>query len=119
MLTSDLREMAYQYVDNRISMQDLEEWLVPNLPMFLASPESDDADIVSAIELGLADVSNRTRTQAEFRQDLKNALDEHREVMLTPMIESNVTGSVNPIRVETKMFSLGISMRASLIREVA
>jgi hypothetical protein len=118
MLSSEFREIANRYIDNQISLNELEEWLVPNLPDYLVSPQSDDADIASVIELGLADVSLGNRTQDEFRNDLKIALYEHTEAILWPMSKSVETGVVNQFQLRNAVFGLQRSVTTVVIREL-
>ncbi len=102
MLTSELREKSYEYIDHVISLVEFEEWLVPCLPTYLASPDSEDADVVSTIELGFADVSNETRTEDEFRSDLKNVMNEHIAPRLIGVPTAFQTGSstqTNPVNM--------------------
>src|SRR3972149_5242112 len=77
MLSSDLRDKVLQFVESSINMGQLEEWLVPRLSFFLRTPDTVDADVVAAIELGLAEVSSGIKTKDEFRDYLKNVLREN------------------------------------------
>ena len=54
MLSSDLRDKVLQFVETSITTSQLEEWLVPRLPLFLRTPDTVDANVVAAIELGQA-----------------------------------------------------------------
>ncbi len=74
MISSELRIMVLQYINSEISFEQLEEWIVPRLPVFLSDPNSVDADIVSAIELGLAEISDGLRNEEEFRELLNDEL---------------------------------------------
>ena len=77
MLSSELSNKILEFVESSITMSQLEEWLVPRLPFFLRTPNSADADVVSAVELGLAEVSSRIRTNEEFRNYLRHVLRQH------------------------------------------
>jgi len=107
MLSSDLRDKALQFVETSITLSQLEEWLVPRLPFFLRTPDSVDANVVAAIELGLAEVSSGIRTQDEFRDYLKDVLRENSAISafypadLSQRIES---GSAN--RTENVGYSI-------------
>ena len=107
MLSSDLRDKVLQFVEASITMSQIEEWLVPRLPFFLRNPDTVDADVVAAIELGLAEVSSGIRTKDDFRDYLKNVLRENSAISafypinLTQRIES---GSAN--RTENVGYSI-------------
>jgi len=77
MISLELRNKVYQFVDGAISATQLEEWMVARLRLFLESVESADADVVAAIELGLAEMSDGIRTEAQLRQFMKQVLREH------------------------------------------
>jgi len=77
MISFELRDRVYQFVDGEISAAQLEEWMVPRLRLLLESVESADADVVAAIELGLAEMSDGIRTEAQFRDLMKQVLREH------------------------------------------
>lgn len=81
MLSSELRERVLQYVDSLMPMSGLEEWLVPRLPLYLEFPDTADADVAAAIELGMAEVSSGIRTQDELRSYLLDVLREHSAVV--------------------------------------
>lgn len=74
MLSAELRDKLRDFVESNIRISDLEEWLVPRLPFFLRFPNSTDADVVSAVELGLAHMANSITTKDEFRDYLKQLL---------------------------------------------
>jgi hypothetical protein len=84
MLSLELKDKVLQYVDSKISLEQLEDWLVPRLPIFLRTPETADADVVAAIELGLAEISNETKTELEFRSLLRKALQGQTAVLVYP-----------------------------------
>jgi hypothetical protein len=77
MLSYELEKMVLQYIRCEITIEQLEDWLVPRLPVFLRLPHSSDSDVVAAIELGLAEMSDEIRNEAEFREFLSDVLREH------------------------------------------
>jgi len=81
MISSELREKVLQYIETTISKEQLEEWLVPKLPTFLKYPESADADVVSAVELGLAEMGTGIRTEENFREFIKQVIQEQTVVL--------------------------------------
>ena len=78
MLSNELREKLLDFSEKAISIEQVEEWLVPRMPDFLQSPYSADSDVIAAFELGLAELDSGTRTEEEFRSLVKEALQEHR-----------------------------------------
>ena len=84
MLSFELKDKILQYADSKITLQDLEDWLVPRLPIFLKKPQTADADIVAVVELGLAEITNKIRTETEFRLILREVLQEHTSFLVYP-----------------------------------
>lgn len=76
MFSSELRNKIIEFAENKISITELEDWLVPNLPTLIASPTSIDTDVVSAIELGLAELNSGLRSQEELTNYLLEVLRE-------------------------------------------
>jgi hypothetical protein len=76
MISLELRDKLLQYINAETTLEQLEDWVVPRLPAFLKEPSSTDADIISAIELGLAEISDDIRTEDELRAYLNEALQE-------------------------------------------
>ena len=60
-------EKIYSYLEETISLRDLEDWLVPRLPLLFSLPKSSMTDLISTIELGLAEMSSGTLSEEEFR----------------------------------------------------
>ena len=115
MISSDLMDQITQYLNNQITINDLEDWLVPREPWLLRDPISDDADIVGVIELGLAEMGSGIRSEEEFRDFLRNSISapvipvwaEREELEL-----SIVTGSSNTVLpVEEKDIFFGTFTR--------
>lgn len=71
MISPDLMDQINLYLDNQITVSDLEDWLVPREPWLLRNPISDDANFVGVIELGLAEIGSDIRTEDEFRETLR------------------------------------------------
>lgn len=81
MISSELKDKVFQALDSSITVEQFEEWLVPRLPAFLASPNSADSNVVAAIELGLAEMSDNIRTRDEFLMLLKTAIQEEETIL--------------------------------------
>ena len=77
MLSTELRDTIQDFIEAKITLAQLEDWLVPRLPYYLRFPNSTDADVVSAVELGLAEISSRIRSKDEIREYLKQVLQEN------------------------------------------
>ena len=69
--TPDIFSKVSDYLEYRITLEELEDWLVRNLGLFLSPPSKeapDDAsELAGTIELGLAEMSKGHRTEEEFR----------------------------------------------------
>ncbi len=110
-----LRDTILDFVESRITAHDLEEWFVPRLPDLIKYPDSADADVISAIELGLTELDLNIRTREDFVEFLKQVLREHSVVITylraTPSTV-NQTGSSNET---SKQWPIGV-YSANIIR---
>ena len=84
MLSYDLREKVLAYAEGRITVEELEDWLVPRLPMYLTPEPSDDARLASVVELGLAELGDGLTTEGELRASLLARVCEERTVLFRP-----------------------------------
>jgi hypothetical protein len=91
MLSQDLKNKVQQYLSGETSIADLDEWTAERLRRYLSDPDSADADIVCAIEQGLAQMSDKIMTEAEFRELLSEALALYALILAPPA--STSTGS--------------------------
>lgn len=62
------------YLERRITLWDLESWLVPRLPIYLAIPESAVGQLVGTIELCLAELQVGLRSERSVRALLRGRL---------------------------------------------
>ena len=77
MISSDLYEIVRQYLESSISIQQLEDWIVPRLPDLLSDPDSEDSELVATIELGFAELNNDNIDEDEFKSWLDEELNNH------------------------------------------
>lgn len=72
MLTPELLNIVDAYLERNISLEQLEEWLVPRLPFFFKPPYSSASELATEIEMGLAEIGDKTLTEKEFRTSLRD-----------------------------------------------
>lgn len=77
MISYELREIIYQFVESEITTEQLEDWLIPRLPVYVRWPETDDADLVASVELGLAELNAGILSEEDFRNVLSEELQEY------------------------------------------
>ena len=63
------------YIEHNLTLRQLESWLVPMLPTFVSSPDSEVALIAGRIELGLAEINAGIISERSFRRQLKKSID--------------------------------------------
>lgn len=91
MSSSELYEIIDHYLERKIALQELEDWLMPRLPFFFRLPYSSDTEFVAEIEMALAEMSDRTRTEEEFRTLLAHLLEQQRVVRASYPAQSQAT----------------------------
>lgn len=114
MLSYELREQVLDYINNRLDLENLEDWYVPRLRQFLEIPESADAEIVAALELAVTHLSNDLQTEDEIKDMLWNVLSKHSPVMHLDLTEPVPQLSTGELRIMTRTSSGGVSQPAKL-----
>jgi len=117
-ITSELYEKVIEYVNDEISVTQFENWLLPNLGQILALPDCPPRDLAADIQLGLAEMSNGDRSEAELK-DLIRELIEHSDIVIcepTPYSVSAGTTNPSPVIADGSIFGdAGISYEAVII----
>lgn len=72
----ELHSIVEQYLEGSISLADMEDWLVPRLPILFHLPpmEPEATDLAADIEVGLAELSSGELSEGEFRNILRNLI---------------------------------------------
>lgn len=76
-LTSEIFGKVFQYLDGKISLEDIEDWLVPHLYEFLTLPPCSASELAGVVELGLAELSIGQHSEHDFRAMLQEYIREH------------------------------------------
>lgn len=116
MIASELRERITQYVDNALSLEELEEWLIPRLPIYARESDSEDANAVATIELGLAELSEELFTEEQLREQLQALLNRMHSIKLPSpfedMIVTTSRSSNETLAVGSEGFRLEVNLTA-------
>ncbi|MFQ5433720.1 MAG: hypothetical protein ACE5FD_02485 [Anaerolineae bacterium] len=89
MLSLELRDVVIDFVENRKSIQELEDWYIPRLPFFLANPNSTDSELLSEIEVGLAEYHDGILNNDELRKGLQKAVKALSNIIRIVSIDSD------------------------------
>ena len=81
-LTSEIFRKVFQYLDSKIDVEDIEDWLVPHLYEFLTLPPCSASELAGVIELSLAEMSNGQCSEEDFRSLLKKYVLEHNTITI-------------------------------------
>ena len=77
-LTWQIYRLLHDYVEDLRSLEELEDWLVPRLDMFLLLPPGSAArELMAAVELGRDELSSGQVTEPELKRSLKELLSQH------------------------------------------
>lgn len=93
MISSVLRDKILEFVQKRISISDLEEWLVPQIPVLIADPDSAESDLVATIELGIAELEAGIRSSEDLIRFFEQVLSENNVISVN--LSKTVAGSSN------------------------
>lgn len=100
-LTSEIFRKVFQYLDGKINVEDIEDWLVPHLYELLTLPPCGASELAGVIELGLAEMSSGQRSEDDFHSQLKKYIREHSTISIDmrPPELVCVSGSANKIQI--------------------
>lgn len=76
--TDELYSKLSEYLEKRISLRDLESWLVPRLPVYLDAPSSPAGQLVGAVELLVTELHSGLRTERSVRVALRRCVSSQR-----------------------------------------
>lgn len=66
----DIFRITRDYLERRLSLDAVQEWLVPRLGIYLGDIGSTGADLAGVLELGFADVAAGEASEDELRNSL-------------------------------------------------
>ena len=70
-MSFELSSRLQDYLRRRATLQDMESWLVPRLPLYLDDPDSAAGQLAGAIELLLSELHAGLRTERSLRAALR------------------------------------------------
>jgi hypothetical protein len=76
-LVSNFYDQVLKYVNGQLSLEKFEHWLVGALDQLLSTPWQEVNELVNTIELNRAEMSQGHRTEAEFKEELRQFLETH------------------------------------------
>ena len=82
MISLQLKNIAYEYLESEIDLDELQSRLAPNMLTLISDPQSADADLVAEIQLGIAEISNSIISEGQFRNELRKELEKHTNAFL-------------------------------------
>lgn len=98
MITSELYNLVDGYVQKNITVEELEDWIAARFQLFFSSSPSAVSEFVAGIELGLAELSNGSRTEEEFRSMVSDLLRQVDAISITYPEERTTTVSASSNR---------------------
>jgi len=102
MLFADLMSVVYDYLDHALSLEQLEDWIVPRLPLVFEVADSPLAKLAGTIELGFAEIGEGLIDEEEFRNRLAALAQEQKSFTFfyfladAPIVETESSDSLLP-----------------------
>ncbi len=106
MYSLELREQIARYISSEISLEDLENWLVQNLPRLAVDPRSDDSSLAAAVDLCLVEYSAGLRTEESIKRYLSDALEEFKTVYIN-LNDASIISSSSLSKTEQYTVAVG------------
>ena len=95
-ITSELYKKVIQYLNDEISVTQFEDWFLPNFGQILSLPDCQPRDLAGDIQLALAEMSNRDRTEAELKVLIRGLIESSDIVICASAPYSVSAGTTNP-----------------------
>ena len=70
----DILHRTRQYLDGKLSLHEIENWVVHHLDELLSEPGTTPYELAGAIELGLAELSAGNIDEDQLRSDIQSLL---------------------------------------------
>jgi hypothetical protein len=93
--------VAHSYLEGHLTLDDVQEWLVPRLGIFLIAPRSTPSELAGLFELGFADVAAGEADEKELQRLIGEFLREHQAIELGSAVR---TASTNPLAMIRPFF---------------
>lgn len=102
-----LLSAIYRYLDDAITLEQLEDWMLSQLPVLFQIPDSVVARLAATIELGLAEIGDGMIDEEEFRDLLQAALVQEVTLSFFYPTEMAITESTSSDEVQHHSVSIG------------
>jgi len=97
MMFADLVSIVFEYLADVVTVEQLEDWMVPRLVRLFEVPDSPVAQLAATIELGLAEIDDGVIEEEEFRTCLQAAIGtETQEGLLRLTVMDRTESSTSP-----------------------
>lgn len=100
----DIFGVTHRYLDGDLALDDVQEWLVPHLGIFLVDLHSTASELAGLLEVGFADVAAGETDEEELRQLIGDFLRANETIQLASAVQtttSNATAVLEPLFVGT------------------
>ena len=101
-LSLDIFGVTHRYLEGGLTLDDVQEWLVPRLGSFLVDPDCTASQLAGLFELCFADIAAGEADEDELRDLISDFLRANETIMLASAVRtttSNATVSIQPLFV--------------------
>ncbi len=93
----DIFRITADYLERRLTLGDVQEWLVPRLGIFLLDNRSTAAELAGLFELGFADIAAGEADEEELRGLVLDFVRDNATVFLADTAVSTSSNAVTDI----------------------
>ncbi len=96
----DIFKVTYRYLEGSLTLDAVQEWLVPRLGIFLVDPRSTPSQLAGLLELGFADIAAGEADEEELRALIGDFLRENETIELASVLRTasgNAMMSLQPL----------------------
>jgi hypothetical protein len=96
----DIFRVAHCYLEGDLTLDDLQEWLVPRLGIFLVDPHCTASELAGLLEVCFADIAAGEADEDEVRDLIGDFLRTNEMIVLANVVRtttSNARASIQPL----------------------
>jgi hypothetical protein len=93
----DIFGVTHRYLERDLTLDDLQEWLVPRLGAFLVDPHSTASELAGLLELCFADTAAGEADENELRDLIDDFIRTNSTIVLASPVQTGTSNAMTSI----------------------
>ena len=90
--------ITHRYLEGGLTLDDVQEWLVPRLGSFLVDPHCTASELAGLLELCFADIAAGEADEDELRDLISDFLRANETIMLASAVRTTTSNATVPVQ---------------------